>query len=246
MKNKSATAIILGSALLAVGIAIQPNSGFAQEPVKAQEPAKVAEVAEKKKESKALKAIAASTSIYVGASKCKSCHNKETRGEVYNKWTEMKHSKAYETLASPEALKIGKKLGIKEPQKHDDCLKCHLTAYKAPEEKVHKRFMPLMGVQCETCHGPGSEHVKIRLQDAKDNKVEAGTLREIPVNEMILPDEMLCRSCHNEGSPSFKKFDFDERLGKIRHLHPLREKPRVFAPKKKDAKKAKEAGLSDK
>ncbi len=238
MKNYSATALILGSALLAVGISAQSGSSYAQEAVKAQEPVKAEAQAEKKKESKAQKLIDASKSSYVGASKCKSCHNKETRGKVYDKWDEMAHARAFETLATPEAIELGKKVGIKEPQKSDDCLKCHLTEKRVKKEQLHRKFKVNKGVQCETCHGPGSEHVKTRLKEAKANKVEPGTLREIPEHEMILPDEMLCRSCHNEESPSFVKFDFDERLGKIRHLHPKREKPRVFAPKKKDAKKA--------
>lgn len=238
MKNYSATALILGSTLLAVGIAAQPGSSYAQEAVKAQEPAAVEQEAAKKKESKAQKLIDASKATYVGASKCKSCHNKDTRGKVYSKWEEMGHAHAYETLATPEAIEVGKKLGIKEPQKAEECLSCHLTEKRVPKEKLHKRFKPNKGVQCETCHGPGSDHVKTRLKEAKENKVEPGTLRDIPEHEMILPDEQLCRSCHNPDSPSFVKFDFDERLGKIRHLHPKREKPRVFAPKKKkDAKK---------
>jgi len=245
MKNSNATAMILGSALLAVGLAIQPTSSFAQEPVKAQEPAKVAVTAEKKKESAALKAIAASKALYVGAAKCKSCHNKESQGGINDKWEEMGHSKAFTQLASPESLKLGKELEIKKPQEAADCLKCHVTAYGLPKEKLHKRFKPEFGVQCETCHGPGSDHVKTRLTEAKENKVESGTLREIPVGEMVLPDELLCLSCHNEDSPSYKEFKYGKNLETIRHLHPKREKPRVLPPKKVVKKDSTELAKKD-
>jgi len=216
------------SNLLIAGLALV---SFAAVASKAQEPADQEPV---KKESVALKNIAASKSIYVGAKKCKSCHDKESRGGTYSKWTEMKHAKALESLKSDAAIAIGKERGIAKPWESGDCLKCHETAYGEPAERKHKKFATDMGVQCESCHGPGSEHVTIRLEVAKDEtqKVEEGVIREVEKGEIFLPDEMLCRNCHNEESPSFKEFDFGERLEKIRHLHPNREKPRVVPPKK--------------
>jgi len=217
------------SNLLIAGLALV---SFAAVASKAQEPADQEPV---KKESVALKNIAASKSIYVGAKKCKSCHDKESRGEIYAKWTEMKHSKALESLKSDEAIAIGKERGIAKPWESGDCLKCHETAYGEPAERKHKKFATELGVQCESCHGPGSEHVKIRLAVAKDEtqKVEDGVIREVEKGEIFLPDEMLCRNCHNEESPSYQEFKFGERLEEIRHLHPNREKPRVVPPKKK-------------
>lgn len=213
--------LILAGLALASFAALLSNP---QEPA-AQEPAK--------KESAAMKAIAKSEAIYVGAKKCKSCHNKEDRGAIYGKWTEMKHSKALETLKNEESIAIGKELGIEKPWEAKECLTCHETAFNEKAERKHKKFKKDLGVQCESCHGPGSIHVKKRLAAAKAKKVEPGTLRDIDEGEIFLPDEMLCRSCHNPDSPSFRKFDFGERLEKIRHLHPKREKPRVVAPKKK-------------
>jgi hypothetical protein len=217
------------SNLLIAGLAL---ASFAAVASSNQEPADQEPV---KKESVALKNIAASKSIYVGAKKCKSCHNKESRGGVYDKWTEMKHAKAFVTLKSDDAIAFGKERGIEKPWESADCLKCHETAFGEPKERKHKKFKTSLGVQCESCHGPGSNHVKTRLKVAKDKAqaVPEGTIREVQKGEIFLPDEMLCRNCHNEESPSFKKFDFGERLEKIRHLHPKREKPRVAPPKKK-------------
>lgn len=218
------------SNLVIAGLAL---ASFAAIASSAQEPADQEPV---KKESVALKNIAASKAVYVGAKKCKSCHNKESRGEIYDKWAEMKHADALITLKGDEAIAIAKEMGIEKPWEAGECLKCHETAFSEPEERKHKKFKTDLGVQCESCHGPGSDHVTKRLAAAKAEKVEEGVLTEIEKGEIFLPDEMLCRSCHNEESPSFEKFDFGERLEKIRHLHPNREKPRVVPPKKKKVK----------
>ncbi len=221
------------SNLLIAGLALASLAAFAST---SQEPADQEPV---KKESVALKNIAASKAVYVGAKKCKSCHNKESRGGIYDKWAEMKHSHALETLKSDEAIALAKEQGIEKPWEADACLECHETAFGEPKERKHKKFKTDLGVQCESCHGPGSEHVSKRLAIARDKtkKVPEGTLREIEKGEIFLPDEMLCRKCHNERSPSFEKFEFGERLEKIRHLHPKREEPRVVPPKKKKDKK---------
>lgn len=49
---------------------------------------------------------------YVGVQQCKVCHNKPSTGAQYTKWTEMKHSKAYETLKSDKAKELAQKRGI--------------------------------------------------------------------------------------------------------------------------------------
>ena len=81
-----------------------------------------------------------SESVYVGAKKCKSCHNKEDRGGIYDKWTSMKHAKALETLKNDESIAIGKELGIEKPWEAAECLSCHETAFHEPKERKHKKF----------------------------------------------------------------------------------------------------------
>jgi cytochrome c554/c'-like protein len=231
------------SGIALIGGLMIANSLLAQDPVTTQEPATQA----KKAESEALKMITKSDAVYVGASKCKSCHNKESKGEIYKKWTQMKHSNAMQALKSEDAIAYAKEVGIEKPHEAKECVKCHVTAFGVDKKKLHKRFKQEIGVQCETCHGPGSLHIKARLSAAKEakkaglEKVE-GQILELPKGEMVLPDELLCRKCHNEESPSFKEFDFGERLEKIRHMHPNREKPRVTPPKKKAKKGAKSDG----
>src|SRR5262245_54581899 len=66
---------------------------------------------------------------YVGADKCKMCHNSAPKGAQYTKWTQSKHSKAFATLATEEARKVASAKEIADPQKAPECLKCHVTGY---------------------------------------------------------------------------------------------------------------------
>ena len=49
---------------------------------------------------------------YTGSDKCKVCHMAAKKGNQYGKWKETKHSKAFETLASPAAKEVAKKAGV--------------------------------------------------------------------------------------------------------------------------------------
>ena len=166
----------------------------------------------------------AAVNQYIGAAKCKNCHNSASSGDQYGKWKQQKHAKAYETLATPEAKKAGKERGVEEPQKSDACLKCHSTAFKEEPAKVMKGFDANAGVQCESCHGPGQKHMKARMAAAAaagaDEGKEAPRV-EVPKDEIIARPEMsTCLTCHNKESPSFKPFCFKKRTQEIAHLDP--------------------------
>ena len=51
-------------------------------------------------------APAAAEREYVGSDSCKMCHKKDKTGNQYGVWSESKHAKAYETLASDKAKEI--------------------------------------------------------------------------------------------------------------------------------------------
>ncbi len=152
---------------------------------------------------------------YVGVAKCKTCHKAEAKGAQYIKWTESKHSKAYEVLASEEAIAIGKKLDIDNPQTSDQCLVCHVTAFAAPAEAKAESFDQTEGVGCEVCHGPGSDYRKLKIMKDQEASIAAG---------LIIPDEEVCVGCHNEKSPNFKEFNFEEALKVIAHPNPKKQK----------------------
>jgi len=158
---------------------------------------------------------------YIGAKKCKSCHSKEEVGNQYGAWEKAEHSKAFEHLASEAALAAGKEKGVAEPQKAPECLKCHTTAYGVPEDQIARGFKAEMGVQCESCHGPGEAHMKARFKAAAAGDAEGPVV--IPEGEIILdPPQETCRGCHNSESPTFEKFCYYRSKETIRHLKPGR------------------------
>jgi Cytochrome c554 and c-prime len=162
---------------------------------------------------------------YIGAGKCKNCHSSAESGNEYAAWEKMDHHKAWETLASDAAKAFGKERGIADPQKSDECLQCHVTAFGVDEKLIKKGFKVEEGVQCESCHGPGENHMKARFAAAATegavNKVEPGEI-------VSFPPQTTCVGCHNEKSPSFKKFCYWEAVGKIRHGPPGMELPPEF------------------
>jgi len=167
---------------------------------------------------------------YIGAAKCKNCHSFEAAGDQYGAWEKSKHSTAWRRLAEAPAKEAAAKLGIDDPQKSERCLKCHTTAFDAPKERIKKGFDMEQGVQCETCHGPGEQHMKARFAAAAmEEEPEEGVVAKyvrIPTDEMIFsPPMKTCLGCHNDESPSFKPFCFYERVPEIRHINPL--KPRT-------------------
>lgn len=164
------------------------------------------------------------TGTYVGAKKCKNCHQAKASGGAWHMWKRKAHSDAFENLASVKARKFGREKGIDDPQAAPACLACHVTGYGLPAARFAKRFDPQMGVQCESCHGPGAKHVKARLA-AVDDAEEEGTPAPVgPVTigkgEIAVPTKAQCTQCHNKKSPSFKSFDCKDRAVSISHRDP--------------------------
>jgi hypothetical protein len=151
---------------------------------------------------------------YVGVSKCAMCHKSKARGDQYGQWQETAHAKAYVNLAGDAAKAAGKKLGVDDPQKSPKCLKCHVTAYGVDKELIASSFKMEDGVQCEACHGPGSDYMKLSVMKDKEKAMAAG---------LVIPGKELCVTCHNEESPTFVKFDFDKMYPKIAHPIPKAE-----------------------
>ncbi|HXH28678.1 MAG TPA: cytochrome c family protein [Candidatus Polarisedimenticolia bacterium] len=145
---------------------------------------------------------------YIGADKCKMCHNSPAKGAQYTKWSESAHAKAYTVLASDEAKKIATEKGIADPQKDDGCLGCHVAGHGAPAAMLTDKYKVEDGVSCEACHGPGGDYWKMQVMKDKAQAVAAG---------LVLPTEATCKECHNEKSPTFKGFDFAAAKAKIAH-----------------------------
>jgi len=120
---------------------------------------------------------------FVGAASCAKCHK-----EAADFWVETKHARAYDTL-----VHVNKQFSL-------DCIQCHVTGWQQPGgvcriDRTERGGPGLDGrgvgrrdVQCEDCHGPGSEHVK----DATGGFIR----REVPAS--------FCIRCHEAAnSPHF-------------------------------------------
>lgn len=165
---------------------------------------------------------------YIGAKMCKSCHSSAETGNQYGAWEEMLHAKAFETLGSEKAKAIATERGLGDPQQADECLRCHVTGHGEPADMVKKSLDPKMGVQCESCHGPGETHLRGRMAAAAKKSADAPAWVELPEGEMTSsPGIDTCLRCHNDDSPTFTDFCYCEKIQKVRHLNPA--KPRTEA-----------------
>lgn len=171
---------------------------------------------------------------YVGASKCKGCHNSSSKGEQYTIWEGTAHASAFETLKSEAAAKIAKEKGLKVPAfEAPECLSCHVTGFgkggyevkgedfwnevtdSGKPAKDVKRMESLQSVGCESCHGPGSEYKSSKTMKG----LTAGTVDAASVG-FVKADEKTCLVCHNKKSPTFKGFDFKKYYEKVAHPAP--------------------------
>ncbi len=121
-----------------------------------------------------------SAPTYVGVDKCKLCHKIQ-----YTSWATTKHAKAFESLKPAD-------------RENAECVGCHVTGSKE-----------FPGVQCEACHGPGSDYKAMATMKDKQKAIAAG---------LIMPKESDCVRCHNKKSPTFKGFNFSEAVKKV-HQH---------------------------
>lgn len=150
---------------------------------------------------------------FVGADKCGMCHKSDKQGKQLTIWQNSAHAKAYKTLQSDEANKIAKDKGFKTAAAETEaCLKCHASGYEK-DAQITGKFKVEDGVQCETCHGPGSDYQAMKVM--KDPKLAVQ-------NGLVMHDdkEKFCTQCHNKQSPTFKGFDYGKFWAKIQHPIP--------------------------
>ncbi len=140
---------------------------------------------------------------YIGANKCKMCHKGEKNGNIWEGWLDSKHAKSLETLVA------------KGEQNNAECLACHVTGYGTPSgcgaDTTMHAAEALGSVSCEACHGPGSNYKSKKVMESREASLAAG---------LVIPTEATCKKCHNEKSPTFKGFNFEEAWAKIKHAVP--------------------------
>jgi YVTN family beta-propeller protein len=155
--------------------------------------------------------------VYVGARACGTCHSGKGMGNQYELWLQSKHSRAYAALSRPEAKQIAAISGLRQtPQQSPICLGCHATAYNAEAWEKDEGFRTEDGVQCEVCHGPGSEYMSEAVMRNRPEAMKAG---------LRMPDERFCMGCHMEkGSHEAvlhsPRVDIKKALAEIAHPAP--------------------------
>ena len=109
---------------------------------------------------------------YVSAMACQRCHQQE-----YLQWSATRHAFAYETLLK------------KERYFDSGCVSCHTTGFGySTGFQMGDQNSAFKGVQCETCHGPGKQHVG----NPKKSNIRSSA------------DTSLCLECHDtKHSPGF-------------------------------------------
>jgi hypothetical protein len=127
-------------------------------------------------------------SHFVGAEVCGRCHAKE-----YAQWRTTAHSRAWQTLVD------------QKKESTPDCVTCHVVGHQQPGGFATAADAEKLGnVQCENCHGMGTEH-------------DSWPGRHTPVPEAT------CRGCHTEVSSPLFQFD-------VFRPHIVHDVPAVLPP----------------
>ncbi len=163
--------------------------------------------------------LAQDTHTFVGVKKCGMCHKKDKIGNQLKIWKDSGHAKAYITLQTPEADKIATEKGFKtKAAETPECLTCHITGYNVDASMLGSKFKIEDGIQCESCHGAGSNYKKKKIMK-NHSKAVANGLTEYKDDAAI---KAQCLTCHNDKSPTYKDFDFDKRWAEIAHPVPTK------------------------
>lgn len=125
-----------------------------------------------------LRAQAVKQPVFVGAQACARCHEGKAAGNQYSHWLTTAHAQAWASLATPEARAMARLSGIPdEPQRAPVCLGCHATAADTEKWEKDPGFHVEDGVQCEKCHGPGSEYMDEKVMRDPEAARRAGLRR---------------------------------------------------------------------
>ncbi|NQV35833.1 MAG: beta-propeller fold lactonase family protein, partial [Phycisphaeraceae bacterium] len=155
--------------------------------------------------------------VYVGARVCATCHDGKGMGHQFSQWLGSKHARAYAILSSPKAKDIARLSGIpQEPQEATMCLGCHATGAHVEDWEKDDTFFMQDGVQCEKCHGPGSEYMDMAVMTDHDAATRAG---------LIIPTLQDCEACHlvkgsHAAIHNLPKLDMEKAIKRIAHPTP--------------------------
>jgi hypothetical protein len=137
---------------------------------------------------------------YIGSTQCAMCHS-----DIALMLQETAHIHAYETLVA------------KDQHRSAACLPCHVVGYDTPDRggfNVFDKEAQTLGVQCESCHGPGEYHATLMAgqpvpPDVADGGRNASGLLPTPA------DASSCIKCHDQMNSV--GFTFEKYWPRIQH-----------------------------
>ncbi|MFP6640476.1 MAG: multiheme c-type cytochrome, partial [Myxococcota bacterium] len=137
------------------------------------------------------------TADYVGSDSCQTCHTAE-----FATWSDSPHAHSVAPLLAKD--------------KADDpkCLACHTTGYGRPggfpKDGRVGAHPDLARVGCESCHGPGGDHVAPAAP-------KIGTILSLADKCDSCVILQICGSCHDEANDPDFTFEVQEHIERQRH-----------------------------
>jgi peroxiredoxin len=137
---------------------------------------------------------------YVGSQSCAGCHAQE-----HALWSKSSHARALDTLEA------------RGERANDACQKCHTTGFDQAGGWP-AGGEALAGVGCESCHGPGGNHIGPTAR--RDGTILALTDK---CDSCVIMQ--ICGSCHDDANDPGFEFELDDKLDAIRHGFRDRDRP---------------------
>jgi peroxiredoxin len=138
-----------------------------------------------------------SNAAYVGSDACRSCHEKE-----FATWAASPHAKAIASLET------------KGEADNATCQACHVTALGKPggfpKGAPHAEHTDLARVGCESCHGPGGNHVG-------EKAPRIGTIVSLGDKCDSCVILQICGSCHDQANDPEFEFAVEQKIERQKH-----------------------------
>jgi hypothetical protein len=137
---------------------------------------------------------------YLGNSACKDkCHE-----EIFKAWKAGKHATSFGNLLPGEREKGKKEAGLKPKTDYrgdKSCMPCHVTGWRDGGYSLETPDQDLLGVGCESCHGPAAkwnaEHQRKDLENRERRMKQLGQRKPFG-------GKNVCAQCHEDESSPYK------------------------------------------
>jgi len=157
---------------------------------------------------------------YVGSEACQKCHP-----FAFQVWQNSKHAQAFPTLVNAKRPSLR--------QFDGECVQCHVVGFEYTTGYRNEKDTPnLKNVGCESCHGPGSEHVGNQNRRNKQ-LLQLMNPFKAPANETLAQKQqrmlqlnLFCQHCHDVDNdvgwndPPVKPGESPRRWPPIIHMTP--------------------------